>query len=99
MNIFRLLGALCICLLSFSANASMVTGGLVADSSDYSTLTTAWDPGTDTLRAATGNPAPGGATWSIMGAGLADLGYDTHGTNLTTSMIDTTGPRWPGNDD
>jgi len=88
----RLLGALCICVLSFSANASMVTAGGVPESSDYSLLSSAWDPGADTARLATGNPAPGGATWSIMGAGISDVSaLDYHSGFSTTLMTELTG--------
>jgi len=54
----------------------------------FSTFSTAWDPGANTARFG-GNPAPGGATWSIIGAGVADASGPTdndHGTNLTTSL-------------
>jgi Matrixin/PEP-CTERM motif len=47
---------------------------------------TAWDPGANTAGLNTG-PAPGGATWSIMGAGLFDAsGLDPHGGASTTSF-------------
>jgi len=44
---------------------------------------TAWDPGANTARFG-GFPAPGGATWSVMGAGLSDAsGFDPHGGGTT----------------
>src|SRR4030042_3195942 len=55
---------------------------------DYGLLSTAWDPGTNTARFG-GNPAPGGATWSVMGAGLGDVsigGQDPHGGSPTTFL-------------
>jgi len=59
----------------------------------FSTFGTAWDPGANTARFG-GNPAPGGATWSIIGLGVSDsLGIDrdinnnlVHGTASTTSL-------------
>ena len=78
MNKLRLLGALCSCVLSSSANA-------------YAILGTAWDLD-GTVRLASDNPAPGGATWSIMGAGLEVVsGFDDHGINVTTLIQDLTG--------
>lgn len=47
---------------------------------------TAWDPGANTARI-DGFPAPGGATWSIMGAGLSDTsGIDAHGGATTDDI-------------
>ena len=54
---------------------------------------TAWDPGANTARFG-GFPAPGGATWSIIGEGVSDsLGLERdifgnllHGGNTTTSL-------------
>jgi hypothetical protein len=61
--------------------------GSVTPANAYSLLTTAWDPGTDTARLSAGNPAPGGATWSIMGAGITDgSGVDPHSGNATTDI-------------
>lgn len=70
------------CLLIFSivmlmssmltnAYASYVPPGLI-DNGAFTTfsLPTAWDPGANTARVG-GFPAGGGATWSIMGAGLS----------------------------
>ena len=45
---------------------------------------TAWDPGVNTARFNNGVPAAGGATWSVMGAGIGDVsGFDSHGGGLT----------------
>ena len=93
MNKSRLLGAVCICAISFSANASMVTGDGVPDSSEFTYFPTpsAWDPGTNTARVG-GFPAPGGATWSIMGSGLSDVsGFDPDHGVATTSAITSLG--------
>lgn len=52
----------------------------------YYPIPTAWDPGPNTARAGD-FPAAGGATWSIMGAGLSDAsGYDSHGGAVTDSI-------------
>lgn len=54
----------------------------------FSTFSTAWDPGANTARFG-GNPASGGATWSIIGVGVADASGTTdgdHATNVTTSL-------------
>ncbi len=52
---------------------------------------TAWDPGPNTSRTSTGNPAPGGATWSVMPGGLGGTGFtfnlnSTHGFFLTLPL-------------
>lgn len=58
-------------------------------SSDFTflgTTPTAWDPGVGTARVG-GFPAPGGATWSVMGVGLGDVsGFDAHGGATTTAF-------------
>jgi len=82
-------------LVSISANAGaiMPTADLSFEASDFSFFPTptAWDPGADSARVG-GYPAPGGATWSIMAAGLSDLsGMDDHGGNSTTSLLNLTG--------
>ncbi|MBT8440003.1 MAG: hypothetical protein KJO91_09765, partial [Gammaproteobacteria bacterium] len=52
----------------------------------YYPTPTAWDPGPNTARVG-GFPAAGGATWSIMGAGLSDVsGYDSHAGAVTQSI-------------
>jgi len=53
----------------------------------FSTFSTAWDPGANTARFG-GNPAPGGATWSIIGAGVLDDDGDGAHTigGVTTSL-------------
>ena len=52
----------------------------------FSTFGSAWNPGANTARIG-GNPAPGGATWSIIGAGVSDASSgDGHGGALTTDL-------------
>ncbi len=67
------------------ANAGYINfGGL--ESEEFSLLGTAWNPGPGAARFG-GNPAPGSATWSVMGVGLADAsGFDAHGGGLTTDL-------------
>ena len=56
----------------------------------YFPTPTAWDPGANTARVG-GFPAAGGATWSIMAAGLSDVfGIDPHG-GASTSDISSLG--------
>lgn len=81
--------------MTTTANASFLSpNGL--QSSGFTTFPTptAWDPGTNTARVG-GFPAPGGATWSIMAAGLSDAsGFDSHGGvtgPATTSAITSLG--------
>ena len=67
-----------------------VDPALVLENGEYTflgTTPTAWDPGANTARIG-GFPAPGGATWSIMGASFSDAsGFDTdHGANLTVDF-------------
>lgn len=62
-------------------DAAMVThdSGLTRSEYTFFPTPTAWDPGANTARIG-GHPAPGGATWSIMGAGIGDSsGFDDHG--------------------
>jgi hypothetical protein len=84
-------------LVSSAAQANLYCSGSGNDhghdhgfgSSDFSFFATptAWDPGANTARLG-GFPAAGGATWSVMGAGLGDVsGFpDSHGGALTTSL-------------
>jgi hypothetical protein len=53
-------------------SAHMLTHDNGLTRSDFDLLGTAWDPGAGTSRVQAG-PAPGGATWSIMGAGFVDV--------------------------
>ncbi len=85
---FTILLALALLVLSGSESLASMYFGDYMDSTDYTLLSTAWDPGTDTARFG-GNPAPGGATWSVMGAGLGDASIgvqDFHGGS-TTSLL------------
>jgi hypothetical protein len=82
--------ALAVCaVLATPATASYVNFG--GSPSDFTLLGTAWDPGTDTARSG-GNPAPGGATWSVMGAGITGFpgsgccAADLHGGASTTAL-------------
>lgn len=70
------------------ANASYIPSGeLYNNNFEYFSRPTAWDPGANTARDVV-VPAAGGATWSIMGAGLSDaFGGDPHGS---TSTVDIT---------
>jgi hypothetical protein len=54
---------------------------------DFILSGTAWDPGPNTARLG-GNPAPGGATWSIMAAGLADGENGDDHAGMTTLLTD-----------
>jgi hypothetical protein len=45
---------------------------------DFTTLGTAWDPDENTSRLYPYS-GPGGATWSVMGAGISDAPWDDHG--------------------
>jgi len=71
--------------ISGSATASYFTTGPSAEDFSVFTLPTAWDPGADTARVG-GFPAAGGATWSIMGAGVGTSVKDPHGSNTTTAI-------------
>ena len=58
----------------------------------FSLLGSAWNPGPGTARIG-GNPAPGGATWSVMAAGTSDSLTDDHapagaGNTFTTNLED-----------
>lgn len=71
-----------------TANASYLTmEDLTSMDFTYAGSTaTAWDPGTNTARVG-GFPAEGGASWSIMGAGLSDAsGFDPHGGASTSDI-------------
>jgi len=55
----------------------------------FAVLPTAWDPGPNMGRGAAGNPAPGSATWSIMGAGFSDVsGFDAGHVGTTDAITD-----------
>ena len=62
-------GLVCAAQLS---SATMVTGGLVSADFSFFPTATAWNPGPNQARI-NGHPAPGSATWSIMGAGFSDV--------------------------
>jgi len=88
-------------------SSAVITANALAYS--YFPTPTAWDPGANTARVG-GFPALGGATWSIMSAGMSDVsGFDSHGGALTSditslgtsqadieSIIDTALNTWAG---
>lgn len=62
---------------------------------EFAVASRAWNPGPNTTRFAGGNPSPGSATFSIMGAGFRDVsGFDSshrnqifnHATQAITSL-------------
>lgn len=69
--------------LTASASAGYINFGY--DPADFALIGGAWDPGVNTARIG-GNPAPGGATWSVMGAGVADSAIHSHGGAFTTAL-------------
>lgn len=72
--------------------AHMVTHGNGLTRSDFVLLPTSWDPGVNTARVNAGIiPAPGGATWSIMGAGFVDVSTFDSGHVGTTQAITALG--------
>ena len=83
-----------LCSTVFSASVLMSAMVTAADASflpasgefTYLGTPTAWDPGANTARIG-GFPAEGGATWSIMDAGLSDaFGVDPHGGAFTSDI-------------
>ena len=80
---FAGLRALAVCL----AVASPATAGYInyGGTSDFTLLGTAWNPGPGTARVGA-NPAPGGATWSVMAPGVSDSGFHSHGGFSTTAL-------------
>ncbi|MCO5297801.1 MAG: matrixin family metalloprotease [Fimbriimonadaceae bacterium] len=77
MNIHRTRSILCV------AGAL----ALAASGSAYSLLSMKWAPGANTAQDMSPNlGTPGGATWSVMGAGLGMQGAETHAGALTTSL-------------
>ncbi len=58
------------------ASSAMVVPGATPTADDFTTIGTAWNLGPNSARVH-GAPAPGSATWSIMGAGFVDVsGFD-----------------------
>ena len=74
-----------------TAMVTVAEAGYVSGAQDFTFFdpATKWNPGVNTAQFG-GFPAPGGATWSIMGAGLSHAGNgfaDTsHNTNTTTDI-------------
>lgn len=71
---------------------SSVEAGLMGSDFSFFSTPTAWDPGAGTARIG-GHPSPGGATWSLMAAGIgADpLASDTTAHSGTTAAITALG--------
>lgn len=60
---------------------------LAGSSHAFSLLSQKWAPGLNTAQLMAGNlGTPGGASWSIMAAGLGITGAETHGGALTTNF-------------
>ncbi len=78
--------------VTFSASTAfagyMPYGNDFLSSSDFTLTGTVWTPGTDSARVnGTSIPAPGGATWSRMAAGISDsTGRDAHSGRSTTAF-------------
>ena len=70
----------------FLLNSTTAVAGYGTDLHKFAALGTAWNPGTDSARSI-GTPAPGGATWSIMGAGIASAPVDPHGGSGVTTAF------------
>ncbi|MHC4750749.1 MAG: matrixin family metalloprotease [Planctomycetota bacterium] len=81
--------ALALLVLSGSESwALMWEEGTEVTPDDYGILGTAWDPGANTASFRPAPVAPGGATFSITGAGLtADFGYGLSHTGTTAQII------------
>ena len=78
---------------SSSADATMFESvpPFEPSSQEFSAGLSAWDPGPNTFRTSAGNPAPGGATWSVMPGGLGGTGFtfnlnSTHEFFLTVPL-------------
>ena len=73
-----------------TARTILVAAGLLvvaSHSAAFSLLTAKWAPGVNTAQSMSGNlGTPGGATWSVMAAGLRIENWETHGGALTTSL-------------
>jgi len=87
---FTIVLAITLLVLSGSKSwATMYLDGYTGPT-DFTLLSTAWDPGVGTARFG-GNPAPGGATWSVMAAGVVDSVLDDHfpagGGNTATTAL------------
>lgn len=60
---------------------------LAVSANAYSLLSMKWAPGPNTAQSMSANlGTPGGATWSVMAAGLGMQGAETHGGALTTNL-------------
>jgi hypothetical protein len=86
---FTIVLALALLVLSGSESWAMLSeeGTGTDDPGDYVILGSAWDPGTNTASFRPAPVGPGGATFSIMGAGFsADSGYGGVHTGTTSLM-------------
>ncbi len=86
---FTIVLALALLVLSWSESwAAMYEVGPTGAPSDYGILGTAWDPGANTASFRPAPVGPGGATFSIMGAGFtADFGYGASHTGTTALIV------------
>ena len=78
-------------LKQLAAALTSLTLGLafVSSAQAFVLLDTAWTSNGGVRLSSTG-PAPASVTWSIMGAGLADVsGFDVHGTGQSTTALST----------
>ncbi len=89
---FTILLALTLLVLLGSESRASMYFGEDPGFEEFVTRGFAWDPGVNTVRTG-GDPAPGAATWSVMGVGIGDSGLgayggDPHsGTDLTTDLM------------
>ena len=72
-------------------HAAMVTSDSGLTRSDFELLGTKWEPGANTAATTAGAPSPGGATWSIMGAGFVDVSTFDPGHVGATQAITSLG--------
>ena len=73
--------------ISIGVGYGEVGGGLDPVGTPFTVLGTAWDPGANTARVG-GDPAPGGASWSVMGTGITDSsGFDLHGSTSDLTAL------------
>lgn len=89
-----LLTCLVFCIASATSKAGYIFGPLSEEFTYLGETKTKWEPGANTASVHTFSPpagpmTPGGATWSIMGAGFSDAsGFDSaaHGSNTTQAI-------------
>lgn len=71
--------------VQFASAGYINFGGPHPDEYSFFPTPTAWDPGSGAARIG-GFPAPGSATWSVMGAGIAAALFDPHAGNVTSLL-------------